>query len=129
MTEEPCWHPDLLRRFVPTPYVFSECNAPNKICVESNDLEIALNVRHSGILHRQGNRSGGLICRLIRDMAGPVDGSEITIVSGAVLRVLYLGRGTILIHDLERSELLGFIAGNVKVQELVSSLIPALLDA
>jgi hypothetical protein len=62
-------------------------------------------------------------------MAGPVDGSEITIVSGAVLRVLYLGRGTILIHDLERSELLGFIAGNVKVQELVSSLIPALLDA
>jgi hypothetical protein len=62
-------------------------------------------------------------------MAGPVDCSEITIVSDGTLRVLYLGRGTILILDHERSELLGFIARNVKVQELVSSLIPALLDA
>jgi hypothetical protein len=58
-----------------------------------------------------------------------VDGSEITIISDGVLRVLYLGCGTILIHDHERSELLGFIARNVTVQELVSSLIPALLDA
>jgi hypothetical protein len=62
-------------------------------------------------------------------MAGPVNGSEITIVSDGALRVLCLGRGTILIHDHERSEILGFIARNVTVQELVSSLIPALLDA
>ncbi len=62
-------------------------------------------------------------------MAGPVDDSEITIVSDGALRVLYLGRGTILIHDDERSELFGFIARNVKAEELVSSLLPALLDA
>jgi hypothetical protein len=62
-------------------------------------------------------------------MAGPVDGSEITVVSDGALRALYLGRGTILIHDQERSELFGFIARNVKVEELTSSLIPALLDA
>ena len=62
-------------------------------------------------------------------MAGPVDGSEITIVSHGALRVLYLGRGTILIHDHERSELFGFVTRNVKVEELVTSLIPALLDA
>jgi len=62
-------------------------------------------------------------------MAGPVDGSEITIVSHGALRVLYLRRGTILIHDHERSEFLGFLARNVTVQELVSSLTPALLDA
>jgi hypothetical protein len=129
MTEEPCWHPDLLRRFVPTPYVFSKCDGTNRLLVESNDLAIALSVRQSGIVHRQGNRVGGLACKLIRDMAAPVDGSEITIVSDGALRVLYLGRGTILIHDHERSELFGFIACNVKVEELVSSLIPALLDA
>jgi hypothetical protein len=58
-----------------------------------------------------------------------VDGSEITIISDGALRVLYLGRGTILIHDHERSELFGFIARNVKVEDLVSSLIPVLLDA
>jgi hypothetical protein len=57
-----------------------------------------------------------------------VDDSEISILSDGTLRVLYQGRGTILIHDHERSEILGFISRNVKVQELVSSLLPALLD-
>jgi len=107
--------------------VFSKGVGPSRLIVESNDLEIALSVRRAGIVYR--NRPGGLHCKLIRDMAGPVDGSEITIVSDGALRVLYLGRGTILIHDHERSEFLGFIARNVTVQELVSSLTPALLDA
>lgn len=128
MTEGQYWHPDLLRRFVPTPYVFSRLDGPNRLLVESNDLEIALSVRRAGVVHRQSNQAGGIVCKLIRDMAGPVDDSEITIVSDGALRVLYLGRGTILIHDDERSELLGFIARNVKAEELVSSLLPALLD-
>jgi hypothetical protein len=129
MTDDQCWHPDLLRRFVPTPFVFNRWDGPNRLFVASNDLEIALSVCQAGIFHRQSKRAGGLLCKLIRDLAGPVDGSDITTLSDAALRVLYLGRGTILIHDHERSELLGFIARNVTVQELVSSLIPALLDA
>jgi hypothetical protein len=128
MTDEPRWHPDLLRRFVPTPYVFSDCDGPNRTLVQSNDLEIALRVRRFVVVHREGTRTGGLFCKFIRDMSSPADGSEITIVSDGVLRVLYLGRATILIHDRERSELLGFIASDVQVQELVSSLIPALLN-
>jgi hypothetical protein len=127
MTENSIWHPDLLRRFVPTPYVFSKCDGPGRIRVESNDLEIALNVRNSGIIQRQGNRAGSLLCKIIRDMTGPMDGSEISIVSDRMLRILHMGRGTILIHDDERSELLGFISPNVKAKELVSSLIPTLL--
>jgi len=125
---ELCWHPDLLRRFVPTPYVFSKCEGPKRFTVESNDLEIALGVRHSDIVHRQGNRACGLRCKFIRDVAGPMDDSEITIVSDGILRVLSMGRGTILIHDRGRSELFGFIAGKVLVQDLVSSLIPAILE-
>jgi hypothetical protein len=130
MTDEQCWHPDLLRRFVPTPYVFNKWDGPNRLSfIASTDLEIALSVRRAAIFQRQSNRAGGLLCKLIRDLAGPVDAQERTIVSDGAIRVLYLGRGTILIHDRERSELLGFIARNVTVQELVSSLIPALLDA
>jgi hypothetical protein len=127
MTNETRWHPDLLRRFVATPYTFRKYDGENRICVESNDLEIALSARRSGIIQRQGSRTGGLHCKLIRDMAGPVDSSEISIISDGTLQILRLGRGTILIHDLERSELLGFISPNVKAKELVSSLIPALL--
>lgn len=128
MTADPCWHPDLLRRFVPTPYVFSRFDGSNRFSVESNDLEIALGVRQCALVHRQATRTPGLICKLIRDTSGPVDGSELTLFSDGVLRVLYLGTGTILIHDSERSELLGFISRNVKVQELVTSLLPALFD-
>ena len=128
MTSEPCRRPDLLRRFVPTPYVFSKCVGSNQICVESNDLEIALGIRRSGIVQREGNRTGGLLCKVIREGTSHADDSEISIVSDGRLRVLYLGTGTILIHDHERSEILGFISRNVKVQELVSSLIPELLD-
>ena len=129
MTVEPCWHPDLLRRFVPTPYVFSKGDGPNRLFVESNDLEIALGIRQAGLAQLRGKRGGGLLCKLIRDLADLGDRSEITIISDGTLRVLYLGRATILIYDQERSELFGFVARNVKVEELVSSLIPGLLDA
>ena len=112
MTEETHWHPDLLRRFVPTPYVFSNCNGPNGIVVESNDLGIALGVRRAGLVSDRDSRRG-LFCKLIRDMTARVDGSEITIVSDGALRVLYLGVGTILIHDHEKSQLFGFVARNV----------------
>src|SRR5258708_4338396 len=129
MTDQPCWPPHPPPPLVPTPYVVNKSDCPKRLFVESNDLEIALSLRQVGIVQRQGTRAGRLLCKVIRDMAGPVDGSEITVMFDGVLRVLYLGRGTILIHDHERSELLGFIARNVTVQELVSSLIPALLDA
>src|SRR5271156_2034755 len=68
-------HPDLLRRFIPTPYVFSKCDGTSRCCVESNDLEIALGVWYSDLIHRQGNPAEGLLCKIIRDKAGPVDGS------------------------------------------------------
>jgi hypothetical protein len=129
MTVEPCWHPDLLRRFVPTPYVFSNGDGPNRLDVESNDLEIALAIRQASLAQRRGKRAGALLCKLIRDLADLVDRSEITIISSGPLRVMYRGRATILIYDQERSELFGFVARNVEVEELVSSLIPGLLNA
>ena len=129
MTSEARWHPDLLRRFVATPYVFRKGKAPGQICIESNDLEIALSVRHSGVVQQAGVQAGGLLCRLIRDMTGPLSGSGMSILSCGPLRTLHFGIGTILIHDRERSELLGFISSDVKTQELVSSLIPTLLGS
>ncbi len=124
---EPCWHPDLLRRFVATPYIFSKSDGPNRVCVESNDLEIALGVRNWLISLPREDRAGGLFCRMIRDTNCLVGGTEISIVTDGALRVLHLGQETVLIHDVERSELLGFVAPSVDVSMLVSSLIPALL--
>jgi hypothetical protein len=121
-------HPDLLRRFVPTPYVFNQHDGPNRLCIQSNDLGIALAVRRSSIVQRCGEKPGGLFCQFIRDVGAPVADSEVSVLSDGPLRVLSLGPGTILIYDHERSELLGFVSCNVKLQTLISSLIPTLLN-
>jgi hypothetical protein len=124
----PCPHPDLLRRFVAVPYVFRSRDASNRLHVESNDLEIALSLWHSDAVKNKGKHAGGLFCRLIRDTTSLVDASELSIVSDGALRVLHIGQETILIHDKEKSELLGFICKNVNEKDLVSLLIPSLLD-
>lgn len=126
MTNEVSRHPDLLRRFVATPYVFAGRGDLRSIRVESNDLEVALRIRSSVIIHREGKRAGGLFCKIVRDAAGPVDGTAISILSSGPLQVLYRGRGTIVIHDRERLEILGFLSPDVSANELVLFLFPAL---
>ena len=120
-------HPDLLRRFVVTPYLFTNGSGMSRLHIESNDLEIALSLRRSPIVQRWGIRTGGLLCKVIRDFTGPVDRSKAFLFSDGELRVLHMGRGTVLMYDRERSELLGFVSRNVKAHELTSSLIPPVL--
>jgi hypothetical protein len=121
-------HPDLLRRFVPTPYVIRS-QRPSQVCVESNDLEVALAIRQCGRVMSQGRETGGLLCKIIRDGAASVEGGATMLVADVALRVLQRGSGTILIYDCERAELLGFIPRYAMVEELISSLIPMLFDA
>jgi hypothetical protein len=121
-------HPDLLRRFVVTPYLFVNGSIANQLHIQSNDLEIALSLRRSHTIQQCGMRTGRLLCKVIRDLAGPVDRSEVFIFSTGELRILHMGRGTVLMYDRERCELLGFVSTNVKAHELTSSLIPAVLD-
>jgi hypothetical protein len=128
MTSGVSRQPDLLRRFVATPFVFVGRDDSSRIRIESNELEIALSIRGSAVVQRERKRAGGLSCKIIRDMAAPVDGSEISILSDGSLRILRRGRGTIVIHDREKSELLGFLASNVKASELASSLLPLLFE-
>lgn len=129
MTSAASRHPDLLRRFVSTPYVFGGRDSSSRICIESNELEIALRLRDSGAIQFEAIRMSGLFCKIVRDMAAPTDDHEMSIISDGPLRVLYRGSGTIIIHDRERSELLGFLSPNVKAVELVSVLLPMLFEA
>jgi hypothetical protein len=119
-------HPDLLRRFVPTPYVFAGSHGATNICIESNDLEIALGIRQSDLALGKG-ASERSFCKVIRDRTAPADAGEISIIADGAINVLQVGRETILIHDRERAELLGFVSWKVTVAELVSTLLPALL--
>ena len=127
MKAETHWHPDLLRRFVATPYVFNNSSGREQLCIQSNDLEIALSVRRSCIEQRFKGGSNVLVWKLIRDTAAPEDGAQILTISDGVLRTLHLGTGTVLVYDREKAEVLGFISAAVKTQQLSWLLIPSLL--
>jgi hypothetical protein len=127
MRAETSWHPDLLRRFVATPYVFNSSIGRQQFCIRSNDLEIALSVRRFCIEQRFKDGSGVLAWKLIRDTAALEDGAQISTISDGVLRTLHFGTGTVLVYDRERAELLGFVSMAVKTQQLSLSLIPLLL--
>jgi hypothetical protein len=120
--------PDLLRRFVATPYVFCRTQGVDRFLIESNDLEIALEIRHYCINSYRKNNPSVLNWKIIRDNSTSKGGSKISIVSDGVLRTLFLGMGTILFFDCEKGELLGFISPGVTGKQLITSLIPILLD-
>jgi hypothetical protein len=127
MTAETRWHPDLLRRFVATPYVFHSSSGTKQLCIQSNDLEIALSVRRSCVTPSFKSGSGVLLWKLIRETAAPEDGAQVLTISDGVLRTLHFGARTVLVYDRERAEVLGFISATVKTHQLTSSLIPSLL--
>jgi hypothetical protein len=128
MTTQISLQPDLLRRFVARPYVFCRTHGLGRFRVESNDLEIALEIRHYCISSHPKNNPSVLLWTIIRDNYATEDGSKISIISDGVLRTLFLGTGTVLFFDREKLELLGFTSPGVTVKQLISSLIPALLD-
>jgi hypothetical protein len=120
-------HPDFLRRFVPTPYIFNVSKGKQCACVQSNNLEVALSVRRSYMLQPSEAWGTVLLCKLIRDVAAPGGGSEVSVVESGPLRVLHMGRGTILVYDRARSELFGFLSHEVDTVQLVTSLIPTVV--
>jgi hypothetical protein len=129
MTTETSWHPDLLRRFVATPFVFCSSKGASQICIQSNDLEIALSIRRSCIAQRPPDRFNVLTWKLIRDASAPTQDTQILTVTDGSLRTLSYGTGTILIHDRQRAEVFGFISAQVKAEQLISSLLPVLLNS
>jgi len=119
--------PDLLRRFVATPYVFADTVGPCRYSVRSNDLEIALAVRRSWSTRRSENLPAVVSWQLIRDVLAVNDITEITLFSAGELRTLIVGTETILFYDAQRAEFFGFVSPTITIKHLVTELIPALL--
>src|SRR5271154_1893949 len=128
MKAETCWHPDLLRRFVATPFVFCSSDGANQSCIQSNDLEIALRTRRFLITQRPPDSFKVLSWKLIRDVLAPAEDARISTITDGSLRTLYFGTGTVLTHDREGAEVFGFISAEVKAEQLISSLLPALVN-
>ena len=129
MTTETSWHPDLLRRFVATPFIFCSGEGANQVCIQSNDLEIALSIRRSCIAQLPPDSFNVLTWKFIRDVSASTKDAQISTITDGSLRTLYFGTGTVLIHDREKAEVFGFISAEVKADQLVSSLLPKLFNS
>jgi hypothetical protein len=120
--------PDLLRRFVATPY---QCHVQRG----GVDLEVHTN---DPVLVSELSRSTGpepldplrvsLFAKIVRDDDAPRDQSEIMTLSSWPLVSVLMGTGTILCLDCERRELLGFIASHVSASDVVSVLLSLAID-
>jgi len=119
--------PDLLRRFVATPYVFADGVGPNRCSIRSNDLGIALAVRRYWSNRRDETLPAVVSWQLIRDVLTPNDITAITLLYTGELRTLMVGAATILFYDVQRAEFLGFVSSTITTRHLVSELIPILL--
>jgi hypothetical protein len=116
--------PDLLRRFVRAPHVFSI--DAGDICgrVETNDPSIVEAMRSvTAPLSHEGPEQA-YFWKLIRDEAAPRGGREVTILSFGPLSTVLLGVGTMIAIDRERREVLGFIAPDVPTEQFVESWLP-----
>lgn len=118
--------PDLLRRFVGTPYAVSFVSGEATIRIESNEFAI-VNKLHGAMVVQQGFETELSTWKLIRDEAAPCDEKELTLMSAGALTLLMSGTGTVIAVDRDRREVLGFLAPNVSADEFVTALLPIIL--
>jgi hypothetical protein len=116
---------DLLKRFLPAPYLFDVHSDSGNVHIESNDLEIALALRSRQIAQPAEDV---LYWSIMRDHGANDTDTAITVVADNDLRTLFAGRETILIFDRSQRKVLGFI-GRMDVEHVVSVLLPLLLAA
>jgi hypothetical protein len=122
-------HPDMLRRFVATPYIFNLFSGEDSVSIQSNDLEVALKVRHLCLTGGRQWRIAVKAWKLIREAATPAEQADLLVFENRPLKTLHRGINTMLVYDRARGELLGFVASDVNTNELITSLIPALIQA
>ena len=126
MTRKPSPPPDLVRRFTPTPYVFEVDTGRDLIRIESDDLQIALSVRHACRIHSIDYGRPIVFWRFVRERCAPLSGAEFSVFSSGKLKTLLHSAGTLLVEDMERREVFGFIGAGLPLTHLTVKLLPLL---
>ena len=116
--------PDLLQRFVPTPFATA---------MIVNGVEVTLHGNvNFGALSRQPATTDSfldtLTATVICDPEAPDAGSELTFVKSWPVTTVLIGTGTILALDCERAEILGFLAPSISPTRFITDLLPMLVD-
>ena len=128
MTRQPPLPPDVVRRFTSTPYVFEVDAGRDLIRIEADDLQLALSLRHACRSRSLHTRRTIVFWRLVRERCAPTWTAESRLFSCGRLRTLLQGTGTLLVEDVERREVFGFIDVGLPITQFTETLLPLLGD-
>ena len=109
-------HPDLLQRFVPTPY---SCTLGETLVESNSEPLVSALQKAKPQLHPVAH------LKIIVDHSVVEDGNTLTHINSTHLHTLLCGTATILIYDRESRELLAFLSPQISGAELVNRLLPA----
>lgn len=119
--------PDLLRRFSPTPHCARVHIAGCGAVLRTNDLDLRAAMQAEGGAARDLAITS-LSITVIRDFDAPSAGTQSTLLEAFPLVTLLVGTGTTLTLDLERREIIGFVAPNVATEHFAEELLPILVE-
>jgi hypothetical protein len=121
--------PDLLRRFVPTPYELESVFRGVRLAIQTNDSElISAMQRRAETPETEPVTHSLLSVKVVRDREAPVDGSTVALLTAGPLTTLTVGVGTLLTLDIQRHEILGFLASSVSSERFIEDLLSTLVD-
>lgn len=126
MTASTTHVPDLLRRFVPTPFSAMTNFCGTNVTLQTNDSALLSKLMESDSPVQPKAKS---VCvTVVSDQDAPTDDAEVRVFSAGAIRTVFAGAGTMLIVDAERTEVFGFLAPNVLPELFVRELLPLALE-
>lgn len=120
--------PDLLKRFVPTPYTATVVVNDTSISLETNSALIVAAVERLRVRDGLGTYKRSLAATVILDQDAPDTQSSAVLISAWPLVTLVIGTGTIVAFDCERQQLLAFLAPCISPEQFATELLPSVLD-
>lgn len=124
MTFPPDPVPDLLNRFVPTPYKM----IAQGFSVETNDLDLLEQFDDRDRLHALTKIAPGFHFRMIREARCLQGSDEVRVMCAESVCVVTIGLGTIIMVDRKLHRLLSFVAADISEKQLIHSYLPMALQ-
>jgi hypothetical protein len=116
--------PDLLNRFVATPYKLIS----QGFVVETNDLDLLEQFDHRSGLHALAEIAPQFHIRVIRETEAPKSDEEMRVICTESVCIVLVGMGTIIMVDREQHRVLSFVAPGVPEQRFAHFYLPLALN-
>jgi hypothetical protein len=112
--------PDLLKRFVPTPYKL----IAQGFVVETNDLDLLEQFDQRTHLDALAPIARNFHIRVIRDATAPSASEAIRAICTGKVCALLVGMGTIILVDRELRRVFSFVASNISQELFANTYLP-----